>query len=246
MNSELYSLPMKLTSGDCHFQMGVPTWLYSQFRVHHHPLEMSAFLEAHLLFQTKWNPRVCWQGCRQFGSWFLVGVVAFAKCSACGQAVPCGRMIVDTFTDRLYPFAWSTASYCDAGYWLFYCEEESQHEQFLLNPKILATTLPRASCVLNSLNPWWRNPVLDCLELCSGANGEPTSPQANYSIWVYVARRILAGGFSVAKWSDASRRSCAVTQFCLSNNSDVEIIGSLLLVHCVFLPRAVCLFLQTR
>jgi hypothetical protein len=34
---------------------------------------------------------------------------------------------------------------------------------------------------------------------------------------------------------------CAVTLFCLSNNSD-EVIGSLLLVHCVLLPRAVCLF----
>jgi hypothetical protein len=33
-----------------------------------------------------------------------------------------------------------------------------------------------------------------------------------------------------------------VTLFCLSNNSDVEVIGSLLLAHCVLLPRAVCLF----
>jgi hypothetical protein len=31
--------------------------------------------------------------------------------------------------------------------------------------------------------------------------------------------------------------------FCLSNNSEVEVIRSLLLVHCVLLPRAVCLFL---
>jgi hypothetical protein len=30
-----------------------------------------------------------------------------------------------------------------------------------------------------------------------------------------------------------------VTLFCLSNNSDIEVIGSLLLVYCVFLPRAV-------
>jgi hypothetical protein len=56
---------------------------------------------------------------------------------------------------------------------------------------------------------------------------------------------------SVAQWSDASRRTydcraCAVTLFCLSNNSDVEVVGSLLLVHPVLLPRAVCLFLQTR
>jgi hypothetical protein len=35
-----------------------------------------------------------------------------------------------------------------------------------------------------------------------------------------------------------------VTLFCLSNNSDVEVIGSLLLVHCVLLPSAVCLFLS--
>jgi hypothetical protein len=38
---------------------------------------------------------------------------------------------------------------------------------------------------------------------------------------------------SVAQWSDASRRACSVTLFCLSNNSDVEVIGSLLLIHCV-------------
>jgi hypothetical protein len=50
--------------------------------------------------------------------------------------------------------------------------------------------------------------------------------------------------FSIAQWSAASRRACAVTLFCLSNNSDVEVIGSLLLVHCVLLPRAVCLCLS--
>jgi hypothetical protein len=33
-----------------------------------------------------------------------------------------------------------------------------------------------------------------------------------------------------------------VTLFYLSNNSDVEVIRSLLLVHCVLLPRVVCLF----
>jgi hypothetical protein len=32
--------------------------------------------------------------------------------------------------------------------------------------------------------------------------------------------------------------------FCLSNNSDIEGIGSLLLVHCVLLPCAVCLSLS--
>jgi hypothetical protein len=47
---------------------------------------------------------------------------------------------------------------------------------------------------------------------------------------------------SVAQWSDASRLAwhwwaCAVTLFCLSNNSDVVVIGSLLLVHCVFLSH---------
>jgi hypothetical protein len=49
--------------------------------------------------------------------------------------------------------------------------------------------------------------------------------------------------FSVAQWSGASRRACAVTLFCLSNNSDVEATESLL-VHCVLLPRAVCLVLS--
>jgi hypothetical protein len=29
---------------------------------------------------------------------------------------------------------------------------------------------------------------------------------------------------------------CAVTLFCRSNNSDIEVVGSLLLVHCVLLP----------
>jgi hypothetical protein len=37
--------------------------------------------------------------------------------------------------------------------------------------------------------------------------------------------------------------ACAVTIFCLSKNY-VEVIESLLLVHCVLLPRAVCLFLS--
>jgi hypothetical protein len=55
---------------------------------------------------------------------------------------------------------------------------------------------------------------------------------------------------SVAQWSDASQRAqdwwaCAVTLFCLKNNSDVEVIGSLLLVHCV-LPRPVYLFLSAN
>jgi hypothetical protein len=48
--------------------------------------------------------------------------------------------------------------------------------------------------------------------------------------------------FSIAQWPDASRRAwdwwaCAVTLFFLSNNSDVEAIVSLLLVHCVLFPR---------
>jgi hypothetical protein len=53
--------------------------------------------------------------------------------------------------------------------------------------------------------------------------------------------------FSVAQWSDASRRACAVALFFLSNNSDVEVTGSLLPVHCVLLhvPFA-CFSLQTR
>jgi hypothetical protein len=43
-------------------------------------------------------------------------------------------------------------------------------------------------------------------------------------------------GILVAQWSDASRGS--------SNNPEVQIIGSLLLVYCMLLPRAVCLFLS--
>jgi hypothetical protein len=50
--------------------------------------------------------------------------------------------------------------------------------------------------------------------------------------------------FSVAQWSDASRRACAVTLFCLGNNTDIEVTGWLLLVHCVLLSRTVCLFLS--
>jgi hypothetical protein len=50
--------------------------------------------------------------------------------------------------------------------------------------------------------------------------------------------------FSVAQWSDASLQAWAVKLFCLSDNSDVEVIGSLLLVHRVLLSRAVCLFLS--
>jgi hypothetical protein len=44
--------------------------------------------------------------------------------------------------------------------------------------------------------------------------------------------------------ADFRRRFSVATLICVSNNSDVEVIGSLLLVHCVLLPRAVCLFLS--
>jgi hypothetical protein len=50
--------------------------------------------------------------------------------------------------------------------------------------------------------------------------------------------------FSVAQWTDGSRRACAVTLFCLSNNSDVEVTGSLLLLHCMLLSRAIRLILS--
>jgi hypothetical protein len=65
------------------------------------------------------------------------------------------------------------------------------------------------------------------------------------SFWFIIIGRTanFCRWFSVAQWSDASLRACAVTLFCLSSNSDVEIIGSLLLVHCMLLPHAVCLFL---
>jgi hypothetical protein len=65
-------------------------------------------------------------------------------------------------------------------------------------------------------------------------------------IWHVIIGRTADFGrwISVAQWSDASRWACAVTLFCLSNNSDVEVRGSLLLVQCVLLPRAVCLFLS--
>jgi hypothetical protein len=74
----------------------------------------------------------------------------------------------------------------------------------------------------------------------------PTHPPI---LWVPAEERIgrtanLGRWFSVAQWSDESRRACAVTLFCLGNNSDVEVTGSLLLLHCVLLPCAVCLFLS--
>jgi hypothetical protein len=78
-----------------------------------------------------------------------------------------------------------------------------------------------------------------------------TNLNESQGLFIKSARQILRTGrtaglgrwFSVAQWTDASRRACAVTLFCLSN-SNVEVIGSLLLVHCVLLPRAVWLFLS--
>jgi hypothetical protein len=64
---------------------------------------------------------------------------------------------------------------------------------------------------------------------------------------VQVGRQILAGG-SLSRSSHTQVGEPKIGEharwqlFCLSNNSDVHVIGSLLLVHCVLLLRAVCLF----
>jgi hypothetical protein len=54
----------------------------------------------------------------------------------------------------------------------------------------------------------------------------------------------FARWISVAQWASLRLVSKRSDTICLSNNSDVEVIGSLLLVHCVVLPHAVCLFLS--
>jgi hypothetical protein len=59
------------------------------------------------------------------------------------------------------------------------------------------------------------------------------SQNGRLALWPHYTVRTADSGrwFSVAQCSDASRTACAVTLFRPSNNSDVEVIGSLLLVH---------------
>jgi hypothetical protein len=55
----------------------------------------------------------------------------------------------------------------------------------------------------------------------------------------------LSGGSLLRRGQAQVGGACAVTLFCLSNNSDVEVTGSLLLVRLCHVPFA-CFPLQTR